>query len=158
ALSDAVHTRGWLMVDDAHGIGVLGAHGRGTLEHFGLDAERVPILMGTLGKALGTCGAFVAGAAELIEYLIQRARTYIYTTALPPAIACATRTALRVIDEEAWRRDQLRTNITRFRSAARQAEIELTASATPIQPIVLGSAAHAVAVSEALWQRGFWVT
>ncbi|HZF26269.1 MAG TPA: 8-amino-7-oxononanoate synthase [Steroidobacteraceae bacterium] len=159
ALASAAQSSGaLLMVDDAHGIGVLGARGRGTLEHFGLDAGRVPILMGTFGKALGTCGAFVAGAEELIEYLIQRSRTYIYTTALPPAIACATRTALRLIDEESWRRDRLLANIARFRSAVHQAGIELSSSATPIQPIVLGSAARAVAVSEALWERGFWVT
>jgi 8-amino-7-oxononanoate synthase len=159
ALSEATRSsRAWLMVDDAHGIGVLGSRGRGTLEHFGLDAEQIPILMGTFGKALGTCGAFVAGSAELIEYLIQRARTYIYTTALPPAIACATRTALRLVDEEAWRRDKLLANIERFRNAARQAGIELNPSSTPIQPIVLGDAARAVAASEGLWERGYWVT
>ncbi|HEY7378088.1 MAG TPA: 8-amino-7-oxononanoate synthase [Steroidobacteraceae bacterium] len=158
-LSETVRSaRGWLMVDDAHGIGVLGARGRGTLEHFGLDAGRVPVLMGTFGKALGSHGAFVAGSTELIEYLIQRARTYIYTTALPPAIASATRAALRLVDAESWRREQLRARIDRFRSAATQAGIELSASSTPIQPIVLGGAAHAVAVSEALWERGFWVT
>jgi 8-amino-7-oxononanoate synthase len=159
ALSEAVRTtRGWLMVDDAHGIGVLGARGRGTLEQFGLDAEHVPILMGTFGKALGSYGAFVAGAAELIEFLIQHARTYMYTTALPQAIACATRTALRLVDEESWRRERLQAHIDRFRTFARQAGIELTASSTPIQPIVLGGAARAVAVSQALWERGFWVT
>jgi 8-amino-7-oxononanoate synthase len=144
-------------VDDAHGLGVLGQHGRGTLEHFGLDARQVPILMGTLGKALGSFGAFVAGGEDLIEYLIQRARTYIYTTATPPAVASATRMALRLIDEESWRRERLAANITRFRNLAQRAAIELTTSRTPIQPIVLGTAARAMAVSEALWQRGFWV-
>ncbi len=148
----------WLMVDDAHGVGVLGHRGRGTLEHCGLDATQVPILMGTLGKALGTCGAFVAGAEELIEFLIQKARTYIYTTALPPAVASATRAALRLIDEEAWRRERLVTNIARFRAAGHAAGIELTASTTPIQPLVLGSTASALAASEALWERGIWVT
>ena len=148
----------WLMVDDAHGIGVLGQRGRGTLEHFGLDATQVPILMGTLGKALGTCGAFVAGAEDLIEFLIQKARTYIYTTALPPAVASATRAALRLIDDEAWRRQRLFANIARFRAAAHSAGIELTASTTPIQPLVLGSAASALAASQALWDLGIWVT
>jgi 8-amino-7-oxononanoate synthase len=157
-LADATRSAAWLMVDDAHGLGVLGARGRGSLEHFGLDAAQVPILMGTFGKALGTCGAFVAGSEELIEYLIQRARTYIYTTALPSAIACATRAALRLVDDEAWRRERLFANITRFRSAAQQAGVELTPSSTPIQPIVLGSAGRAIAVSDALWERGFWVT
>ncbi len=146
------------MVDDAHGIGVLGRRGRGTLEHFGLDARRVPILMGTLGKAFGTFGAFVAGAEDLIEYLIQRARTHIYTTALPAGIACATRMALRLIDEESWRRERLNANIARFRSLAQGAGIDLADSQTPIQPIVLGTAVRALAVSEALWERGFWVT
>ena len=150
--------RAWLMVDDAHGIGVLGRSGRGTIEHFGLDARQVPILMGTLGKAFGTFGAFVAGTEDLIEYLIQRARTHIYTTALPPGIAGATRTALRLIEEESWRRDRLNANVTRFRSLAGGAGIDLTDSQTPIQPIVLGTAARALAVSEALWERGFWVT
>jgi 8-amino-7-oxononanoate synthase len=150
--------RAWLMVDDAHGIGVLGGGGRGTLEHFGLDARRVPILMGTLGKAFGTFGAFVAGAEELIEYLIQRARTHIYTTALPPGIAGATRMALRLMDEESWRRERLHSNIARFRSLAQGAGIELADSQTPIQPIELGSAERALAVSGALWERGFWVT
>lgn len=150
--------RAWLMVDDAHGIGVLGRSGRGTLEHFGLDARRVPILMGTLGKACGTFGAFVAGAEDLIEYLIQRARTHIYTTALPAAVACATRMALRLVDEESWRRERLSANVAHFRSLAQDAGIELAASQTPIQPIVLGTAERALAVSEALWQRGFWVT
>ncbi len=150
--------RAWLMVDDAHGIGVLGRGGRGTLEHFGLDARQVPILMGTLGKAFGTFGAFVAGGADLVEYLIQRARTHIYTTALPPGIACATRMALRLMDEESWRRERLNANIAHFRSLAQGAGIGLAGSQTPIQPIVLGTAARALAVSEALWERGFWVT
>ena len=144
-------------MDDAHGFGVLGKSGRGTLEHFGLDATRVPILMGTLGKALGTFGAFVAGDGDLIEYLVQRARTYIYTTAMPPALASATRTALRLIDEENWRRERLTANVSRFRALAQRSDIKLMPSQTPIQHIVLGTAARAIAVSESLWQRGFWV-
>ena len=147
----------WLMVDDAHGIGVLGAAGRGTLEHYGLKPDAVPILMGTLGKALGTFGAFVAGANDLIEYLIQKARSYIYTTALPPAVAAATREALRLLDVESWRRERVRAHVQRFRAAALAAELELTPSNMPIQPIVLGSAARALAASDALWNHGIWV-
>jgi 8-amino-7-oxononanoate synthase len=159
ALASIVRAKqAWLMVDDAHGLGVLGQRGRGTLEHFGLDPGSVPILMGTLGKALGTFGAFVAGGEDLIEYLVQRARTYIYTTAIPPAVASATRVALRLLEEENWRRERLAANITHFRSLAQLAAIELTPSRTPIQPLLLGAASRAVAVSEALWRRGFWVT
>ena len=149
--------RAWLMVDDAHGLGVLGATGRGTLEHFGLEPGSVPILMGTLGKALGTFGAFVAGSGDLVEYLVQKARTYIYTTALPPAVAAATREALRLVDEESWRRERVLSHVKRFRAAARASGIPLVESSTPIQPIVLGSAARALAASDALWQRGIWV-
>jgi len=149
--------RAWLMVDDAHGLGVLGTTGRGTLEHFGLEPGSVPILMGTLGKALGTFGAFVAGSGDLVEYLVQKARTYIYTTALPPAIAAATREALRLVDEESWRRERVLSHVKRFRAAARASGIPLVESSTPIQPIVLGSASRALAASDALWQRGIWV-
>lgn len=149
--------RAWLMVDDAHGIGVLGATGRGSVEDLGLTAAAVPILMGTLGKAIGTFGAFVAGSHDLIEYLVQKARAYIYTTALPPAVAAATRTALRLIDGESWRRERVWSHVERFRNAAKTAGIELSPSPTPIQPIVLGSAARALAASEALWAQGIWV-
>jgi 8-amino-7-oxononanoate synthase len=159
ALADmCARHRVWLMVDDAHGVGVLGANGRGTLEHFGLGSDSVPILMGTLGKALGTFGAFVAGSDSLIEYLVQKARTYIYTTALPPAVAAATRAALRLIDEESWRRERVLGHVQRFRAAAGAAGIQLAESGAPIQPIILGSAARALAASDALWQRGIWVT
>jgi 8-amino-7-oxononanoate synthase len=159
ALADiCARHRVWLMVDDAHGIGVLGATGRGTLEHFGLEPRSVPILMGTLGKALGTFGAFVAGSDDLIEYLVQRARTYIYTTALPPAVAAATRESLRLSDAESWRRERVLSHVRRFRTAASAAGIPLVESGTPIQPIILGGAARALAASDALWQRGIWVT
>ncbi|MGR9087679.1 MAG: aminotransferase class I/II-fold pyridoxal phosphate-dependent enzyme, partial [Gammaproteobacteria bacterium] len=96
-----------LMVDDAHGLGVLGNEGGGLLKQYQLDQNEVPILMGTLGKAIGTFGAFVAGSGELVETLIQKARPYIYTTALPPAIAEATRTSLKLARSECWRRDRL---------------------------------------------------
>lgn len=147
----------WLMVDDAHGLGVLGAGGGGTLEQAGLDARAVPILIGTLGKALGSFGAFVAGDAALIEFLIQRARTYVYTTALPPAIAAATRAALRLVQNEPWRRQRLHALVARFRAGAAAHGLPLLPSSTPIQPLIVGSSAHALALSEALGAQGFWV-
>jgi 8-amino-7-oxononanoate synthase len=154
----AQHHDAWLMVDDAHGLGVLGATGRGTLEHFGLGAMEVPVLMGTLGKALGTAGAFVSGSAELIEWLIQAARPYIYTTAMPAALAEATRASLRLIDEEPWRREHLRTLITHFRAGAGQLGLRLMPSDTPIQPILVGDAGEALALSQRLWDTGIQVT
>ncbi len=148
----------WLMVDDAHGFGVLGAHGRGIVEHYGLNQETVPILIGTLGKALGSFGAFVAGSEDLIEYLIQRARPYIYTTALPPAVAHATLASLRLVQEESWRREHLQQLIARFRCGAAQLGAHLLPSATPIQPLLLGDSATALAISAALRARGIYVT
>ncbi|MGK0674081.1 MAG: 8-amino-7-oxononanoate synthase [Halothiobacillaceae bacterium] len=148
----------WLMVDDAHGLGVLGARGRGTLEHFGLGAMEVPVLMGTLGKALGTAGAFVAGSQALIEWLIQAARPYIYTTAMPAALAEATRTSLRLVDEEPWRREHLRTLIARFRAGAARLGLRLMPSATPIQPILVGDAGEALHLSQRLLDVGILVT
>ena len=108
----------WLMVDDAHGLGVLGENGGGILEQTGLKQDDVQVLVGTLGKAFGTFGAFVAGSEELIETLVQTARTYIYTTALPPAIAEATRSSLKIIQTESWRREKLRFLTERFRAGA----------------------------------------
>ncbi len=147
----------WLMVDDAHGLGVVGA-GRGSLAHHGLTAEQVPILMGTLGKAFGCFGAFVAGADDLIETLIQSARSYLYTTAPPPALAEATRTSLRLVQQQDWRRDRLAALVGRFRAGARQLGLPLMNSLTPIQPILAGSAERAVAWSEALEARGILVS
>jgi 8-amino-7-oxononanoate synthase len=147
----------WLIVDDAHGIGVLGANGRGAVELAGLGCEEVPVLVGTLGKAFGSFGAFVAGSADLIELLIQRARSYIYTTALPQPVAAATRAALRIAREESWRRERVSSLTARFRAAARQAGVPLADSVTPIQPIPLGSAEAALAAQHALREAGFWV-
>jgi len=146
-----------LLVDDAHGIGVLGAGGRGSFEHFGLRPGNPAILLGTLGKAFGTFGAFIAGDDDLIEYLIQQARTYIYTTALPPAVAEATRASLRIIQEEGWRREALKERITEFRAGATQLGFALLDSSTPIQPVILGDAEAAVTASEALRARGILV-
>ena len=147
----------WLVVDDAHGLGVIGAHGGGTLEHYGLSAAEVPVLVGTLGKAFGSFGAFVAGGHELIEYLIQKARPYIYTTALPQPVAAASRAALRLARTEAWRRERLQAHIGRFRELARAAGVPLMASATAIQPVPLGSAAAALAVQRELSAAGLCV-
>ena len=147
----------WLLVDDAHGLGVVGADGGGVLEHFGLGSDAVPILVGTLGKAFGSFGAFVAGSAELIEFLIQKARTYVYTTALPQPVAAATRAALTLVRTESWRRERLRTLVGRFRVAAHALGVPLANSMTPIQPVLLGSAAAALAAQRELASAGYWV-
>jgi 8-amino-7-oxononanoate synthase len=148
----------WLLVDDAHGLGVLGAQGRGSLELARLDAAQVPLLVGTLGKAFGSFGAFVAGARDVIDLIMQRARSYIYTTALPPAVAAATRASLRIVAEEGWRRERLASLIARFRAGAAQRALPLLASATPIQPVVLPGAARCLAASRQLLEHGFWVS
>ena len=145
------------MVDDAHGLGVMGEGGRGTLELTGLTQAQAPILVGTLGKAFGTFGAFVAGEADLIETLIQRARSYIYTTALPPAVAEATRASLGLVRREPWRREQLRTLIARLRSGAAELGLPLAPSETPIQPLILGDNRRALAWSQALEAAGILV-
>lgn len=144
----------WLMVDDAHGIGVLGTSGRGTQEAAGINPDRVPILVGTLGKALGTFGAFVAGSEALVETLIQHARSYVYTTALPPAIAEASRTSLRLVRDEPWRREHLGTLVARFRREARALGLPLMAAEGPIQPLLIGDTVRASALADALRQRG----
>jgi 8-amino-7-oxononanoate synthase len=148
----------WLVVDDAHGLGVVGATGRGTLERFGLGPAEVPVLVGTLGKAFGTFGAFVAGSADLIDILLQRGRSYIYTTALPQAVAAATRVSVVLTQRETWRRERVLELTARFRAAALSSDVPLAASNTPIQPVVLGSAQAALAASRALENAGFWVT
>jgi 8-amino-7-oxononanoate synthase len=157
-LADACRaSNAWLFVDDAHGLGVLGESGRGSLEAAGLGIAEVPILMGTLGKALGTFGAFVAGSEELIETLLQKARTYIYTTALPPAVAAATRAALKVLQQEPWRRERVLGHVARFRREAASLGLRLPATETPIQPVILGSEDAAMAASDSLRRRGLWV-
>ncbi|QIK37651.1 8-amino-7-oxononanoate synthase [Caldichromatium japonicum] len=147
----------WLMVDDAHGLGVIGLEGGGSLAHFDLGMEEVPILMGTLGKALGTFGAFVAGSEILIETLIHQARSYVYTTAPPPALAEATLVSLQLARQETWRRERLADWIGCFREGARRLGLHLMDSATPIQPILLGESELASAWSEALAARGILV-
>jgi 8-amino-7-oxononanoate synthase len=147
----------WLLADDAHGLGVLGPQGRGSLAAAGLAPAGELILMGTLGKAFGVFGAFVAGDADLVELLIQRARSYIYTTALPAAVAEAVRAALAVVRAEGWRRERLRELIARFRAGAAQLGFTLAESETPIQPLLVGEASAALALANGLRARGFLV-
>lgn len=147
-----------LVVDDAHGLGVLGPQGRGSLMEQGLSEEDVPILIGTLGKAVGTSGAFVAGPQLLMDYLVQKARTYIYTTAMPPAIALATCASFDLIEREDSRRSHLQMLISEFRQEASALGYELMPSRTPIQPILVGDNWAALALSQALEERGLMVT
>lgn len=147
----------WLMVDDAHGFGCLGKTGAGSAEHFGLTQDQLPILMGTLGKAAGSFGAFIAGSETLIESLIQFARPYIYTTAMPPAVAAATRASLRLIQTEHWRREHLNQLIAHFRRGATALGLQLMDSFSPIQPIVIGDEAKTLAIAEQLAARGILI-
>ncbi len=148
----------WLMVDDAHGFGPLGANGAGIVEHFGFGIDDVPVLIGTLGKSFGTAGAFVAGSEELIETLIQFARPYIYTTSQPPALACATLKSLELLRTEHWRREHLAALIKQFRAGAQALGLELMDSFTPIQPILIGDSGRALRLSQLLRERGVMVT
>ncbi len=148
----------WLMIDDAHGLGVIGEQGGGLLQYCDIKQDDVQILMGTLGKALGTFGAFVAGSEALIETLIQQARTYIYTTALPPAVAEATRASLKIVIAENWRRDKLYKLVSQFRKGAQQLGLNLMASSSAIQPLLIGDSQKAIAISNALLEKGFLVS
>ena len=145
----------WLVVDDAHGFGVLG-DGRGSLAHFALASERI-VYMGTLGKAAGVAGAFVAAHATVIEAIMQAARSYIYTTAQPPLLACAVRAALALIRDDAARRQRLHASIARFREGARTLPWRLMPSTTAIQPVIVGDAREAVELSRRLAKHGLWV-
>jgi 8-amino-7-oxononanoate synthase len=157
-LADICHQHNsWLMVDDAHGFGVLGATGGGLIEDANLSVDQVPVLIGTLGKSFGTYGAFVAGSDALIETLIQFARSYIYTTALPPAVAVATSASLQRVRSEQWRRDKLSQLIARFRHAAQQIGLTLMDSQTPIQPILLGDDQRVMDSAATLREQGFIV-
>ena len=146
------------VVDDAHGFGVLGATGAGLLEQCGLGQQQVPVLMATLGKAIGAAGAFVAGSAMLIETLIQQARPYIYTTASPPAIAAATICSLDIVKRDGWRREKLQELIYYFKQRMANSNFELMASNTAIQPIVIGDNKRSLELSEALFQAGMHVS
>jgi 8-amino-7-oxononanoate synthase len=150
--------RATLMVDDAHGFGVLGKDGAGSLRAANLGQHHVPLLMATLGKALGCSGAFVAGPATLIEGLIQFARPYIYTTAMPPALAAAALEAVQLAQSESWRREKLATLVARFRQGASELGLPLADSTSAIQPLLLGSADAALAAAQALERQGLLVT
>jgi 8-amino-7-oxononanoate synthase len=149
--------RATLMIDDAHGLGVLGDEGAGSVAEAGLSQREVPILMATLGKALGVAGAFVAGSAALIDALVQSSRTYIYTTAMPPPLAAAARAAIEIARFEGWRRDRLARLIAHFREGARAQGFELMDSRTPIQPLVVGASERALAIAARLESDGFYV-
>lgn len=146
----------WLVLDDAHGVGVLGATGRGTLEHFALRSRRI-VYMATLGKALGGYGAFVAGEADVIEWLVQRARTYIYSTGLPPMAAAVASAALDLVEEQPSLVATLRAHIALFGAALDRVGVKAPGSPTAIQPIVVGTAERALNLAEGLHQRGFIV-
>ena len=147
----------WLMVDDAHGVGVLGQQGGGLVEELNMSVEQVPVLVGTLGKSFGTFGAFVAGSEALIETLIQYSRSYIYTTALPPGIAAATLASLKIVREESWRRDKLGQLVARFRRGAVQIGLQLAESNTPIQPVLINNDEKVMQVGQQLRASGFLV-
>jgi 8-amino-7-oxononanoate synthase len=146
----------WLLVDDAHGFGVLGEGGRGTLAHLGIASPRI-VYIGTLGKAAGVSGAFVAGAKELVEWLVQRARTYVFSTGSPPALAAALVASVDLIEHEEWRREHLRALIARLRSGMKTLPWQMLPSETPIQPLVVGENGAAVALMDRLAERGIWV-
>ncbi len=146
-----------LMVDDAHGFGVLGKTGAGSCEYFSLTQNDVPVLMGTLGKALGSFGAFVAGSHDMIEILVQFARSYIYTTAMPPAQAAVSSAALKLLHTESWRREKLQHNITYFRQQTLLRALPVLDSVTAIQPIIIGSSVRVMHVDEKLRTQGFLV-
>lgn len=146
-----------VLIDDAHGFGVLGDHGKGCLEHWAIPLENQPIVMGTFGKAFGTAGAFVAADEVVIDTLIQQSRTFVYTTAQPAAIAAATLASLTLMETESWRREHLQALIQQFRRGAEALGLTLMSSMTAIQPIVLGEVEEAVRVGQALEEKGFLV-
>ena len=147
----------WLAIDDAHGFGVLGPHGAGSLAHFNLPASPRILLMGTLGKAAGVGGAFVAGSATAIEYLLQKGRSYIFTTAAPPAIACALRKSLQIIEHGDALRANLFARIGQLRDGLGGLPWRLLPSPTAIQPLIVGENEAALTLANALWERGLWV-
>ena len=156
-VATARRNNAWLMIDDAHGCGVHGTGGCGVVDPAVHGTADVPVLVGTLGKAFGTAGAFVAGEEALIETLVQRARNYIYTTAMPAAVAVATLESLRIARAEEWRRDRLRELIARFRAGAAELGLKLLPSATPIQPLLVGESGAALRLSATLDEKGLLV-
>jgi 8-amino-7-oxononanoate synthase len=147
----------WTYVDDAHGTGVLGESGAGTLQHFGVGGL-VDVVVGTLGKALGTSGAYVGGSQELVEYLVSKARSFIFTTGTPPALAAATLEALRIADVEPWRRDAVRERSRRLRTRLAAGGLEITGPEDGhIVPVLIGDAVRTMAAAAELRKRGFLV-
>lgn len=146
-----------LYIDDAHGVGVLGEAGRGSVDHAGLASDAVPLRLVTFGKALGGAGAAVIGDADLIGHLAETARPYIYTTALPPAQVAATREAVRIARTGDGLRERLNANIERLKAGAQARGLALMPSDTPIQPLLVGSDAQALAMAAALEDQGCWV-
>jgi 8-amino-7-oxononanoate synthase len=162
-LKVAAQQQALLMIDDAHGIGCLGQQGGGVVQAaqeqgVHITEENLPILMGTLGKAFGTLGAFVAGSAELIEALIQFCRPYIYTTALPAALAEATRVSLQLVQQEHWRRDHLRSLVAQFRQGCLQLGLPIADSPTQIQALLLHTPERALLASQQLEAKGILVS
>lgn len=161
-VSQAQQNKAWLMLDDAHGFGVLGEKGKGSVNFQNIAQKNIDIYMATFGKALGTGGAFVAGSELLIETLIQFCRHYIYTTAMPPALAAATRQSLKIIQTETWRQENLQARIQQFKQGLANLNYfdqhEQLQSDTAIQPIVLGSAEQALHWSEQLTALGFIIS
>ncbi len=147
----------WLSLDDAHGFGVLGDSGMGTIEEYGLTQQQAPVLMGTFGKAIGTGGAFVAGSAALIDYLKNFSRHYIYSTAFSPLHADMTLQNIKRCQKEKWRREKLNSNIACFKANMTQVSDKLLPSNTPIQPIIIGDPEKALAMEKRLHETGFWV-
>ena len=156
ALVAHIH-RALLYVDDAHGIGVIGPEGRGSVAAAKLTDKQVPLQLATLGKALGSFGAVVAGQADYIDHLAETARPYLYTTALPPAQAAASLAAVKLARREHWRREKLQALSLRFRSGAVRHGFDVLDSDTPIQPLICGTSAHALAMAEALRKEGILV-
>ena len=146
-----------LYVDDAHGIGVVGPDGRGSVAAARLGLDEVPLLLATLGKALGGYGAAVVGEADLVEHLAETARPYVYTTALPPAQAAATLAAVKLARSEHWRREKLVELTARFRERARAVGLVLLDSDTPIQPVICGTDTRALSMAATLERAGYWV-
>ena len=147
----------WLVVDDAHGFGVLGPQGRGSLAHFALPASERVVYMGTLGKAAGAAGAFVAGSETLVEWLLQRARTYIFTTGSSPVVACALTASLELIERGDARRSHLRQLGAQLRGGLADTRWQLLPSPTAIQPVIVGDNHEVLRIADALYERGLWV-
>lgn len=148
----------WLMIDDAHGLGVLGDNGKGSVVEAGFENKQLQIYMATFGKALGVGGALVAGSQSFIDYLTNFSKPYIYTTGLPPAMAYSISCAAQMAEHQHWRRDKLLALIAEFRRLAALQGIELGASQTAIQPLIIGDSKKALHIAAQLKDRGFWVT